>query len=160
MAKISKKLVSRGCLTGEGATAKEAKDNLSSLVDAALEGSYTPLLLNYNGQSAIVYRDPVGWSYSLLYLSEDGKSQQRCSLFIGARQECIQRAAFHIIQNGCDIDAIRSDADLPSWLEDRSRRSDLVSWCRWQRAAKHAQQAGEVDVHKWACDHSHDAQFA
>jgi hypothetical protein len=158
--KTLKKLVSRGCLTGEGSTVKEAKDSLSSLTDAALEGSYTPVLLSYNGQHAMVYRCPVGWSYSLLNLSENGKSAERCSVFVGTQWDCIQHAAFHIIQNGCDVQAIRSEADLPDWLEDCFRRSDLVSWCRWQRAAQFAQNTGEPDVHKWACDHHYDAQFA
>ena len=157
---MTKKFASRGCLTGEGRTVKEAKDELNALVDTALADSYTPVLLSYQGHHALAYRCPVGWSYTLLRLAGDGKSEVGCTVFVGARYDCIQSAAFHIIQNGCNINAIRSVDDLPSFLENNSLRSELVYWCRWQRAALCAQMTGQADVHKWACEHASDPDFA
>lgn len=159
--KTKKKYASRGVLTGEGTTVKDAKENLNAKIDAALEGSYSPILLAYKGYQAVVHRCPVGWSYSLIKVGE-GVTETGCTVFVGDKKETINAAAFHIIQNGCDINAIHSEADLPDWLTDKSRRNDLVSWCRWQRAAAHAKETGvpENDIHGWACEHHHDAQFA
>jgi len=130
------------------------------LFRSALEGSYSPVLLSYKGQHAIAHRCPVGWSYSLINVSDDGKHETGCTMFVGTKEAAVNSAAFHIIQNACDVFAIRSDSDLPTWLTDRSKRSDLVSWCRWQRAAAYAQKNNEPDVHKWACDHHYEARFA
>jgi hypothetical protein len=150
----------RGPLAASGATWKEVRANLDAMVDDALAGDYQPTLLTYNGNSALVYREPSGWCYVLVTHTPGGKSWNRCHQSVGTRQDTIDYAAYHIIQNGVDIQAVHVDSDLPDMLESRSLRSDLVLWCRWQRAAKVAQDRGEPNVHQRACDHYLNPEFA
>ena len=159
------KRVERGTLTGEGASVREAKADLSAKIDAALEGTYRPVVINYKSWTAIVYRDPTGWYYLLNEQFLPGRdSFGYCMHYHGDREVCIQHAAFHVLQNACDVYAIRNDADVPEWLSDDKLRSDLVYWCRWQRAAAWAKvNMPELDnnqLHRWACEHNHEEQFA
>jgi len=151
---------SRGCLSARGTTVKEAKDRLNAKIDAALEGDYTPVFLSYKGENAIVYREPQGWSYSLVNPNVDGQAKVRVTQPCKTRQDALDSAGAHIIQNGCDINAIHSVDDFPEWFTSPYYRSELVAWCRWQRAAVHAKLQGEPDVHGWACDNCRNEQFA
>jgi hypothetical protein len=153
------KSVVRGCLEGVGPTLALARQDLETKITDSLEGSYGPMYITYRSESAIVYRTPMGWEYSIIHPNGHNVQPMGCTCFVGDYAECVQAALFHVIQNGVDVMAIHAADDLPSELSP-ARRTDLADWCRWQRAARSAMVANEPNVHAWACDHQWDECFA
>lgn len=157
-----------GDVTGSGPTLKAARDDLRANVERFVNEACHPVVLAYRGHLAIVYRLPYGWCYRVTtadrLANEDGDATPSVITAGGhSLTETIQEAGYHIVQNGMEIDSVHSEDDLPEWL-GRKKREDLVSWARWQRAARHAKSAHpEWDhnlIHAWACQYSGDEQFA
>jgi hypothetical protein len=154
---------SRGDLTEHGATAKDAKAALDARIDAALVGSYVPHLVTYRDLTALVFREPTGWTYTILREESGADGVFRPTAIQGtrdSRNEVIQSAAHHVIQNVCGPDDIWEDADIPSFLTDVESRRNLITTSRFQRAHRWATDNGiEGDLHRWSCDHADDPQF-
>ncbi len=159
----------RGSLNGIGKTITEAKANLNGKVDAALEGSYHPALVNFGQWSALVYRDPHGWNYKILQRPDmvaDGIIDVRFgSCGFTSLGQATQAAAAHVL----DLDSredFHVDSDIPTWLTDPSDRRDLLYKGRFQRAYAWAKanmpEIADNDhlLHAWACDNDRDPRFA
>jgi len=77
-----------GGLSGRGKNITTAKADLADKIDAALEGSYTPILVHVADSplSALVWRDLHGWQYTIIGLSEM-PSGERVSMMNGSTSE-------------------------------------------------------------------------
>lgn len=156
----------RGNLTGRGPTKAEAKADLESRIDAALSGDYDPAIVRHGDRAALIYRETDGWRYKMLDIASipAGLSDAHARNGADTKTECVQSAAFHVIQIGSDIDSIRTDDDIPAVLADPGKRADILSCFRFYRAYRHAKNTmpdlPEWQWHQWAGQHSRDDQFA
>jgi hypothetical protein len=157
----------RGRLTGAGATVKEARVDLEAKVDAALAGSYDPVLISCGAYMAVIWRAPDGWYYRLREFADvraTGLHEVAGGGNYDDRESCVQAAAFHVLDIGSGPDDFHVDADIPAFLAHPGKRSTLLSNARFHRAYAHARAnglgAGDDDWHRWACDHSRDPEFS
>lgn len=160
-----------GPIAGKGRTLSEARADLNAQLEQAVTGSYEPAIISYNGYHAVVSRTAWGgWQYRTYGperpLITEGVTDAGGCVMLGnvSRNEAIQSAAFHVVQLGCPL--FTRDDEIPAFLADPRRRRDLLSWCRWQRAYRYAQQnrpegrSNEHEWHEWACWHASDPMFA
>jgi hypothetical protein len=167
--------VDRGCLTGYGKTAAEAKADLNQKIDRAVDGGYSPFMVSYGSYSALCHREPHGWSYILLdparieTVTRPGvRSLFGSSGYYDTRKACEDMAAFHVLDLGSGPEEFHSDLDIPEWLTDPARRDTLLGNARFRRAWLWAKENAPDGIdpedsnqlHRWGCEHSRDPQFA
>jgi hypothetical protein len=159
--------ISKGLLHGTGESATEAKADLNRQVDAALEGSYSPAIVTFDGQTIVVYREPQGWVYKRFDSGEitgEGITDVRwMSCGTHSRDDMIQQAAHHVISLSSQSTEYRTDADIPAFLTNTELRRSLITNARFQRAYRFAKESrpdkDSGDWHYWACSNCNDEQF-
>lgn len=161
-------IAERGDLESSGPTKSEAKANLERKIDFALTGSYRPVLVKCGPYSVLVWREPSGFSYSILRDTEtDGIHEpSSCAVGFESRDEAINAACAHAFQIGADITAIRTDSQIPDWVRLPRDRDNILCLGRFQRAYRWAKENQPEGIspddgnalHRWACDH--DREFA
>lgn len=159
----------RGCLTGNGKTVNEAKADLNNQIDAALKDSYNPAIVTSGDYSAVVWREPDGWTYRVFPIDQivqEGIFSPESCRRLGniSRSDAIQQVAGHIVSiDGVDY---HKDEELPAWLTDKKARSNVLYLCRfnrayqWAKANKPEGRDNDRQWHEWACNHVHEDQFA
>jgi hypothetical protein len=165
---LTKHEAQRGWLKGYGPTKAEAKQSLEAAVDRALKGSYSPVLVRCGPITIMVWRDPTGFQYSIMHDSaNDGIHEPSgCAIGFESMGEAIRSAASHAFSIGVDLTTVRTDSDIPLWVEGTDRRDNIIGLGRFQRAYRWAKQNqpdgiqpdNDNDLHRWACDHS--SEFA
>lgn len=133
-------------IEGEGVTLKEARADAARNIEVALEGSYTPKLLEFGNHQALVWREPVGWGYRLL----NGADTCLYPSVFHAKQEGAERQArYHLAQSGWEP---ANDGPALAYVH-RDDRATLATWIAWQRRYAHARAEGlsDVEAHRKAC---------
>lgn len=140
-------------IEGTGETLADAKKNAGDKLTSLVQELRAPQFLFDGADIVCIYRDVDCWAYSFL---RNGKLE--ATHFADSYAEAYKSAAFHIAQNNLDCDRCISAADVPVYVTDAHDRSELVSYCQWQRAARHAKQVlgieGSNEVHSYACQHA------
>lgn len=119
---------------GIGRTVGEAKRDAGRKIERMLSGDYSPQMRRRKNVVAFIFRHPMyGWSYVTHVDGEDPSPYP--SVHHGfddhTRDEMIVEATYHAAQvawDGEDGDELEELArDL-----DRSHKSQLISWAKWQ----------------------------
>lgn len=121
-------------------TKGDATERLMSMASQALAGDYTPFVVSYGAETAIVYRDPIaGWCYTI--------DACRVSLGYASRADAIERARLHLAQNAYPV---QNGLDL---LTKPSVILDHCSWLAFQRGYTYKLGTGASDneAHQYAC---------
>lgn len=159
--------ISRGALRGTGESAADAKADLTRQIDAALEGSYSPAIVSFDGQTIVVYREPQGWVYKRFdsqEITNSGVTDVRWnSCGASPRDAMVQQAAHHVISLSRQSADFHTDADIPGFLTDVELRRSLIGNARFQMAYRFIKESepnkGDSEWHYWACNHCNDEQF-
>lgn len=173
MARQKIKTAGRGEVRAEGATQKEANEKLEKEIDRITTGTYEPRMVSYGQYTALVFRTLDGWTYKLLD-RHGAETFKAGPVTVWGGQSAnpnldavMQDAAFHVLDIGGGREEFHTDADIPAWLTDKDKRSTILSNARFQRAYTWAKQnkpegteGPEHLIHRWACDHAHEARFA
>jgi hypothetical protein len=161
------KTVERGMLDGKGETLTAAKRDLGDRIDEALTGSYDPAIVGYGAYEAVCYRRPDGWWYKMIERSDPSWRGVRDISGGGGyptREQCVQAAAFHVLDIGAGPDEFHQDSDIPDFLTSSGLRRDLLGNQRFRRAWRYARDNGlgatDHEWHGWACDNSRDPRFS
>lgn len=141
-------------MEGEGRTLTEAKKDAGRKIQAALGGYYTPELLTWRGETALIYREPNGWRYSLLL--SGGKLIDRPYGISSngphaSKKEALQSAGFSLAQNGWQ--PADGTEILPDFLDESNRR-EMRSWATFQLRCIRAKNAGITssnEIHDYGC---------
>lgn len=88
-------------MPGSGPTVKEAKLDAGRKIEAALEGCYAPLLLNFRGMLLVISRNPRDWGYRMFDLSEMKflTVADHCSCGFQSEDEALLAAVKHLADN-------------------------------------------------------------
>lgn len=147
--------VSRGCLTGTGATKSEAKANMERQIDWACRHA-APQIEMWHGYMVLVAASPDGWNTYVFRPDElqHGDCRRSCTMHGQVEYtDALDSARLHAAMNGwtleCDDDAAFI---LRSGLTER-RRDELSRWICFQRRYAVAKAAGasDGDAHAIAC---------
>lgn len=166
------KYVTQGQITGQGKTLKAAKEDLAARILVALEGTYSPTIINHGECTGFLYRTPWGWHYNLYYKDKDspfikeGVNNIRWCNAIGnvPKEEAIQKVAGHIVNN--DTNDYHSADEMPEWLTDKNEIDNILTCRRFNRAFQWARENSpegrDTDVlwHEWAGWHMHEERFS
>jgi hypothetical protein len=161
------KTVERGMLEGKGETITAARRDLDAQIEAALTGSYDPAIVGYGAYEAVCYRRPDGWWYKMVERADPYWCGVRDISGGGCypmREQCVQAAAFHVLDIGAGSDEFHRDADIPDFLTVPRLREQILSNQRWRRAWRYARDNGlgatDHEWHGWACHNSRDPRFS
>ncbi len=138
--------VSRGCLSGQGATKTEARADLDKQIDAALQ-FHSPIIECWHGYTVFVAATPTGWTTYVFRPDEleHGARRIPCSHSFRKESDTVISARMHAAQCawtlGCNDDAAFADR---SGLGDKAR--ELTSWMAWQRRYAEAVARGAADA--------------
>jgi hypothetical protein len=141
---------------GTGKTVTAAKADAGRKIESALEGSYSPMLVSWRGQSAVVYRTPDGWGYALVNSDRDGVHSPCTNTSHADRADAIASAKQHVAMNAYDWRTDGPSVDCPlftdglplKWWRDRT-----ASDHRFQSRYASAKLLGYTDsqCHEYAC---------
>jgi hypothetical protein len=152
MRKIHKVYATRGCLTAEGSTAKEAKVNLETMIDWALQ--YRPLVLESRfGYVFAITANATGFEYSMF---EPAHGLQRgptcCWGRDGSLDDVLQACRMHAAQNAWTF-GVDDAAHIEASGLNESKKRELAHWIAFQRAYREAKANGFTagEAHEWAC---------
>lgn len=147
-------------MDGEGVTVSEAKRDAQAKIEAAMKGSYSPVVIKFRGMVGIAWREPLCWCYKVVHPdSEEGEQGPGCSVCKG-KEAAVSEMRAHMAQlgwkheEGLTVSPLLVD-------EDESVQREFLRLCRWQLAARHARDTlGMTDsgkIHTWAS--THDREF-
>jgi len=125
-------------MQGEGQTVKLAKQDAARKIEAVLDGYYTPYMLRQGDVIGLVWREPSGYCYKIIWADTKpgpvfGNSGAR-----DGEQETRRACARHMAQ------ASGSIVGLESSLTDQDKR-EHAEYCAWQARYKSAVKAGYTD---------------
>jgi hypothetical protein len=142
-------------MDGAGSTVTEAKKDAGRKIEAALDGSYAPSIIDHRGYSVLVYREPMGWCDKLIRCPEGMRTgRQYASANHATEKDALRAACRHVAQLGW------TEADgqePPVFLTDRADIAEYKAWTRFQLRYQAARRAGLEgnDAHSFAgCDPS------
>jgi hypothetical protein len=127
--------VTRGCLTGEGATKALAKADLEKQIQWVLTEYGITTEVRF-GHVLILSAQPGGFQSVVLTpddLAQHGLSKP-CTCFHGMRERPsqLQGLRLHLAQSAWSLDCDDGDHMLRAGLDSEHRRM-LVDWMNWQR---------------------------
>lgn len=137
-----------------GETTQQAKADAIARIEAAAQGSYAPAVICWRGTTAICWRDPVAgvWSYAVVRPGTVVDHGLSCCTSYVTKEECIDRASYHIAQNGyTQADDWRC---VPRVVTDPEQRRELRHWQQWQSLHAEGVRQGMSAQQAWqhACD--------
>jgi hypothetical protein len=138
--------------TGQGATLKAAREDAQKQAAIAMRGTYTPRVLQYRGETAILSRTPQGWGYRFLQLVE-GKAAHasHCTSLPNDTDEtdAYRGMVRHLAQCTMKLD----DDQPPPFLTDDKDRREWTDYRNWQRRYREHKAAGmnDTEAHAAAC---------
>lgn len=150
-------------MQGTGRNVTEARRDAGAKLQAAMEGSYEPELLESRGWVLVLWRDPHGWRHNTI--AEGGtmrKDAFRCySSGYRDRIDALSSALLHLAQmswDGAEVlpPCLWEVQALSKFRGETGRRliAEFRSWRGFQLAYKAATAAGlpETARHRWACE--------
>jgi len=128
--------VTRGCLTGEGATKQLAKADLEKQIQWVLTEYGTTMECRF-GHVLVISGQPGGWQTTIITpdeIAHHGASKSH-SAFHGMRprQGVLLGQRLHIAQSAWSLDCDDGDHLLKAGL-DPEHAGMLASWMNWQRS--------------------------
>jgi hypothetical protein len=130
-------------MDGTGQTVKDAKADAAQKIEAAMEGSYTPIVLTAGGETIICYREPTyGWSYSFV---RNGELSGSSIMGDRSRTYTERSARRHLGGIATDWRTCFGPDDVDSIVLDPADRKDIAEGCSWQRKYHAAREAGLDD---------------
>ena len=142
-------------MEGTGRNVTEAKRDAGSKLEAAMRGSYNPVLMSHRGWSILVWRTPSGWESTITHEpGEFGHVRKEGTLYGGSygdktREEVIDYAKEHLAQ----VSWLPEDGLVPpAFLVKRQSVSDFKTWAEFQMRYKAARERGmdDNDAHSYA----------
>lgn len=149
-------------MPGEGRTVKEAKQDAGARIEKALDGDYSPILVQWNGLVCVAYRHPMhGWGYRFIHEETPVQYVSHCSSGFDGREECTHRMLVHIAdvthrRGDVEADALIDCSALPTRRREEAkseiRKRFAESNAYWQRydaaiAAGHSEEAARQYAH-------------
>lgn len=129
-------------MSGTGRNVTEAKRDAGRRIEKAMNGDYTPFILQAGDETIVGHRDPrFEWEYAFV---RDGQLSGG-STCIGGRDECERRARRHLGDIATDWRTCLTPADVHPIVLDADDRKDVAQRCQWQRDYHAARAAGLDD---------------
>lgn len=116
-------------MEGEGKTLTEAKQDAGRKLEAAMDGSYLPYVFTHMGHTLIVFREPDGWAYMMIYPDDDGQKSGSSSGG-NSQEETIRQGLRHMAQN---LYNPKTGEDGMSVLRNKDDIRQHQNWVEWQR---------------------------
>jgi hypothetical protein len=136
---------------GEGRNVTEARRDAGRKIEAAMTGSYEPIVVAWRDHVILVTREPGGWSTPIIVDEEgprDGRiySPPDCK----SEKEAIIEAQAHIAKLGWKPE---DGAEPPPFLTDKAARADHRTWVEFQMRYREAKANGmdSENAHSYAC---------
>jgi hypothetical protein len=133
---------------GEGDTLAAAKKDAIAKSERAAEGYYTPLFIRWKGAMAIIYREPLVWTYVLTFADDPQgvlreKAGQWCQQY--TNKEIVVREALRHLATVTYIPG--EPIEIPPFLTHPEDRAEYLNYARWQNGYK-----AYKDTHPQASD--------
>ena len=142
-------------MTGEGATLREAKLDALAKVDAALAGSYDPVIVEHRGSVKLIWREPDGWRHATIVLCGVPETRMPGGKYYPADPDldtARRKALFHLAQ----ITWVPADlTDVPECVTDERDRRELVGYFMFQLAYRFGREErgmSDAEAHREACE--------
>lgn len=138
-------------MDGEGKNVTEAKRDAGRKIERALSGSYSPEIVTWRTETALVYREPDGWVYSIIRSDDRIRAGAVHGCREGTKDEAIRRARYSIAQNGWEPS---DGTEAPDFVTDARDRSELATWYTFQLRCIRAKAAGitnNQEIHDYGC---------
>lgn len=137
-------------VAGSGRNVTEAKRDAGRKIEAALSGSYTPVVVSWRGWAALVYREPGGWCRALIATPDGVRAGAVwASPNESAREEAVAMAQAHV----ADLGWQPSDGfEPPPFLTDPRLVGEFRSKVEFQLRYRAARERGfgDADAHSYA----------
>lgn len=142
-------------MEGQGPTVAKAKQDAAKKIEAALYGSYCPVIRSFRGHTALIYRSPEGWHYAFLNGSDRqslGYSSPRAD-FCEAIRDAVLQLAMHAWQPEDGLKSPVIEETGSQTTDGRWLRSEFASWAKFQLLYRAAKERGlnEHESHTLAC---------
>lgn len=114
-----------------------ARELAYQTMEQMVSGDYRARVLIYRNLTAVVWRQPDGWAYSIATDDADGRVAFACSSHSSADgDETERQARSHMAQwatsEGPEL------TDHSAFILDDGDRAEYVRWLAWQRAVREA----------------------
>jgi len=135
-------------MPGEGRTLTEAKKDAGAKIERAMNANYTPKVIQWRGNMALIWMTPQGIEYS--YVHENGKLGGICSVS-GWEPKTVERSCrMNLAQLAADV----TSDEVPAILEgDKGQIDAYWDWVAFQRAYRSSPEGDVSQKHQWACEH-------
>lgn len=122
-------------------TKTEAREHAYRTMETMVSGDYRARVLIYRNLTAVVWRQPSGWAYSIASDDADGRVHFGCSSHSDADADDTERQARrHMAQWATTAGAELTDHR--AFIVDDEDRAEYVRWLAWQRAVREAMEQG------------------
>jgi len=140
--------VTRGCLTGEGATKTLAKADLEQQINKAVAFN-NPHIECWLGHVIVVTPTARGWETFTIHPDQiNSDAQASCCTFVGweeDRNKIIDRARLNVAMSAWDQSVVDDEYVEMARLTAEGK-SELASWIKFQRRYQAAKIAGKTDA--------------
>lgn len=120
-------------MTGTGHTVKEAKLDAGRKIEAALEGDYSPLLVQWRGTTAVFSRNPKsGWGYRFAHGSSPVQTMFQSCCGNDGRDEALMRMLLHV----ADVEHREGEAEADALFDASGLRPRLIAEMKREFARK------------------------
>lgn len=145
-------------LTGTGRTKAEAKVSLDRQITEALDGDYSPRLIEWKGRQCIIWRTPGGIVSVYRRVCDAAReslwiSNGTCHHGLGSTLDSAEKAAaLNLAMGEADIDSNVMPEIICAWP---SVMAQFRSWLGFQRAFAAYKRDSPTEpsnaIHAWAC---------
>lgn len=137
---------------GAGRTLKEAKQDATRKLEALAGADFTPVLIRWRDESALMYRERDGYTYCLIHGNDP---TQRQALYSSGRYSTLKDAEIEARRHLADVCRLPDDCDaIPSIIDpkDREGATEYQHKTAWLERFRKATAAGleHFDAHAWA----------
>lgn len=135
---------------GTGRTMKDAKADAGKKISALHNGSWTPVIISWRGETVLLTRDLTGWVKRFLQHDNAEITVGTGSQSFDSRDEAIRASQRHIVQLGWRIE---DPIDIfPEWFTDKHDRKEAIEYRQWQLNYRELKDRGLNDnqAHRYA----------
>lgn len=149
-------------------TEKAARDMLIAGMSAFLDLYREPTVIMYEGYVAVVSLDTIEcapyWHVQVFRPNGKRSTSSHCDGGWDHAEAYARWLLVHYTVDNHDDASVHAGAAFLAGGEQHEHGqygpAELVRYAQWQRAAKHAIDAGIADYHTWACEHEREERFA
>lgn len=150
----------------------EGKRRAQAQLQTWLDAYTGPTVVTWERHTAVLVQMPTDNTYERISVSEiitgpdasveGGVYRFQSHAGYQSMEEAKRRALVSMITHNVDhLDdaSVFAAFDVLEGRRLREEATELLRRAAWQRAARHAIDAGMQDYHAWACEHERDAEF-